>query len=301
MKTLLISLLLLCSTQFTLGQHYSLISQYITNGLVLNPGYAGKDEALNVTVFHRRQWSGFDIDLNTTAFTAHTQFKNQHVSGGISLVNDRIGITETNNLLAIYAYRIQTGRFYTSFGLQGGLNVIHNDWDKLRKVDQADAIIPVGQTTETGFLGGTGIYMNNEKFFFGLSAPGFFNTNSLNRKINGPFFLNYGYLFDLKNGDVLKPSFLVRYSIDVPIQTDVNLSYYIRNRVGIGFSYRSNESLVGILEILPSGDYKQFKISYSYDYSINKLAQYQNGSHELSLRYIFGYDKSIKNPRALFY
>ena len=42
------------------AQHTPLTSQYLFNGLVINPAYAGSRDALTGNLTHRQQWVGFE-------------------------------------------------------------------------------------------------------------------------------------------------------------------------------------------------------------------------------------------------
>ncbi|WP_448520107.1 type IX secretion system membrane protein PorP/SprF, partial [Rhodoflexus sp.] len=54
-KTLLFSLFLAISLPLW-AQQDPMFTQYMFNGLVLNPAYAGSRETINLTALHRTQW-----------------------------------------------------------------------------------------------------------------------------------------------------------------------------------------------------------------------------------------------------
>ena len=51
-------ILLMLSSTFVLAQQDAQFSQYMFNGIYINPAYAGYKEQLNVHAFYRNQWSG---------------------------------------------------------------------------------------------------------------------------------------------------------------------------------------------------------------------------------------------------
>ena len=59
-------------------------------------------------------------------------------------------------------------------------------------------------------------------------------------------------------------------------------------------SHRTGDAAVGMLGYQFN---RQLMLGYSYDYSVSKLRQYNGGSHELMLRYEFGYNVKAMSPR----
>lgn len=62
------------------AQHSPMYSQYLLNGLAINPAYSGRNEALDLTLLHRQQWIGIDGAPVTTAFTANTPLRKKHIT-----------------------------------------------------------------------------------------------------------------------------------------------------------------------------------------------------------------------------
>jgi type IX secretion system PorP/SprF family membrane protein len=295
MKKLILIAMFLWVT-VTEAQHYPAFSQYVVNGMVINPAYAGRHGAMDVTLGHRRQWVGFNGAPNTTTFGLNTPLKVKSISVGFSFINDKIGSTNNQLFNVMYAYRIRIKRKYKlSFGLQNGVIIKKTNWDMLSRNDQQDALLNGKNMTSVGFLSGFGIYFYGKNLFVGASAPYLVNTLNKNFLSENPILVSAGYYFALDDDNGLKPSFLVKYIKGSPIQGDINLNYYYKQRFGLGVSYRTKESIVGILEF---GVNEQLKFSYSYDCGLNRLKHYNSGSHELLIRYYFGYSANARNPRA---
>jgi type IX secretion system PorP/SprF family membrane protein len=265
------------------AQHYALFSQYMNNGLVINPAYAGRHELTDVAVSHRRQWTGLSGSPVTTTFSVNSPVKGNKVNLGLVFMDDRIGDASKQNINGIYAYRLQTKMYQLSFGLQAGVEFSRVTWDRLQRNDQNDELILSASTRAIGMTGGAGFYMHNDVSFFGLSVPYILNTNSKSNLGYGPLMFNGGWKFQLKDSSAIQPSMLIRYTGGSPLQYDLNVNYYWKQKYGIGLSYRSNESVVAILEI-PFN--KQFRFYYSYDFGMNQMRKYHNGSHEIMLRYL---------------
>src|SRR5687768_7415267 len=99
-----ISTLVLTMTMITLSstlfaQQRVQFTQYMFNGLVINPAYAGADEALSMTFIQRSQWAGVDNAPETQTLSAHTLFGKRRIGLGLTLINDKIGVHKSLNAL----------------------------------------------------------------------------------------------------------------------------------------------------------------------------------------------------------
>src|SRR6187399_3137132 len=109
-KLLVSLLLLLCViSKSAHGQQTVMYSQYMFNGLAINPAYAGSDKYLNMTVQARQQWMGFNGAPTSQMFSAHNISKNKKTGLGILLERESMGVSQTFNGYLMYAYKIQLG------------------------------------------------------------------------------------------------------------------------------------------------------------------------------------------------
>src|SRR5579872_5955334 len=127
-----------CAASF--AQHNTLFSQYMFNGLLINPAYAGSNDVLSATAVDRMQWAGFDGAPKTLSFSIHSPLKNKKLNAGISFINDQIGITSRNKISGIYAYRLFLGKSSLSFGIQGGIDLVRNNWNKIQTTTAGDYV-----------------------------------------------------------------------------------------------------------------------------------------------------------------
>ena len=81
-----------------------------------------------------------------------------------------------------------------------------------------------------------------------------------------------------------------------PIQTDLNMNVWFNNIISVGASYRTKDAIVGLAELQLT---PQLRMGYSYDHNVSDLVTYNNGSHEMMLRFEFGRSegKKINSPR----
>ncbi len=288
-----ISLLLcLLGMQAVQAQHNAMYSQYMFNGLLLNPAVAGSSDVLNITLLHRNQWSGFEGAPRTSSISAHSPLKNKKLNFGFSLLNDRFGITNRTKFDIAYAYRIMLGKGSLSFGVQGGVNIVRSNWSQVQTTTPGDQVFITQDEVSSSPRAGAGLYYRSEKFYAGASTPTIFSTAAGGLQYK-PTMVTAGYVFSLPNEMKLKHSMLLKYIKNEPMELDLNTNIYYKS-AGLGFSYRTNDAMVFLLEF---GINEQFRAGYAFDMTISKLATYNKGSHEVMLRYEFRYGVTAKDPR----
>lgn len=298
------TLLMCLMSHFLFSQSAVQFSQYFSNHLVLNPAYAGAEDALSLTMAHRNQWSGVDGAPKTTTLTAHTLFKNQHTGLGVNFFIDQINIHKNVNFSGIYSYRIKTGKnSYLNFGLQAGLYYLNSDYTSLVGGTQIDDPgIGYENISESAFQFGTGMYFKNKTLEIGLSAPILYSTgiDHMDNETSfigtsSHFFLFARYRIDLSPDLQLKPGFLLKSKPGWPLGYDLNVELGIREVLMVALSYRSLETISSIIQmkVLP-----QMKIGYSFDFPLSEAQSRNFNSHEIMINYLFKYkDYNVKNPR----
>ena len=68
-----------------LAQSEPMFSQYMLNGLVINPAYAGVHKVTDVTLIYRNQWTGIDGAPETQTLSLHTLLKDQKSGVGFNV------------------------------------------------------------------------------------------------------------------------------------------------------------------------------------------------------------------------
>lgn len=280
-------------------------SQYFSNLLVLNPAYAGADDALSITFVNRNQWSGVNGSPNTTTFSGHTLFKNAHTGLGVNLIFDQINIHSNTSFTGIYSYRIKTStNSYLSMGLQAGIYHLKSDYLSLIPSLQNpnDPNIGSGNLSRSAIQFGTGLFYKSPRLEVGLSAPIIYSSaidglsesqTALNTTPH--YFLFARYNIDLSHHIQLQPGFLLKGKPGWPISLDINIAAIINKVLMFGLSYRSSETLSTIFQVkvLP-----QMKFGYAYDLPMSKIQRRNFNTHEIMLNYIFHYkDSNILSPR----
>lgn len=279
------------------AQHLNVYSNYLLNSAAINCASIGKDEALDINLYARNQWTQLSGNPNTYNLAVNSMIRTPSLNLGIIAQNDVLGSTTTQNFTGIYAYRIKFKKVKLAFGIQSGIEIINYNLNKLKKVNEVDNVVLINQNQTVNFKTGTGIYLHNNYFFAGLSIPNLLNSSSFNFS-QTPNYLLGGLILKVRKSDLVKPSFLIRRIDGSPLTFDVSCSYYFFSKLGLGASYRYKNAIIGLAEFIIND---QFKLAYCYDYSTIAVSNYQLGSHEISFRALLGKKYKTKNPRALLY
>ncbi|WP_262511695.1 PorP/SprF family type IX secretion system membrane protein [Echinicola strongylocentroti] len=313
-KTGALTLLLWCllGAGGAMAQQLPQYSQYMFNGLYINPGYAGYKGEPYVQATYRSQWVGFPGAPETFSFSADLSANEGKMGFGLSVFTDALGPTNTNNILLTYAYRIRTGgESQLGLGVSAGVSEYVIDGSELDPNDHPDMELPQGRVNLFTPTLNAGVFYNTPRFYAGLSAFNMVGKKSLEREDialayhDFHYYLTAGLLVPLSDDVQLKPSFLVKEVKGAPTNYDLNLMLLFFDRIWLGSSYRSNLDLwkdnlpenlnnrnaVAFLFEFFATD--QLRIGYAYDHNLNVLNNYRNQSHEISL----GYYISPRNSR----
>jgi type IX secretion system PorP/SprF family membrane protein len=285
----------------TQAQQDPMYTQYMYNTLSVNPGYAGSRGALSITGLAREQWFGIDGRPRTQTLTLHTPIYNENMGLGLSVVNDNVGPVHQTMLYADYAYSIQTTEnAKLAFGLKAGLSIFQANLNSMTPDVGGDTqIYDINNKLLPNI--GIGLYYYSDKGYVGLSAPKLLQHdletgNTTTSKELRHYFLIGGYVFDVSENLKFKPSFLVKAVEGAPLSMDLTGMAFIKEKLGVGLSYRNGDSFSGLLQyyITP-----QFRLGYAYDFTTTQLHDFNSGSHELMIGYDFKYGEStrIYSPR----
>jgi len=274
-----ISLLILVSVFVTIGfaQQFPLQSQYQFNYPTINPAASGEKDFYRARASFREQWVGLtDNPISTQILTVTKGFG---VNGlGITVFSDKTGGAFNKSGAAIsYSHKVKFEGSNLYFGVSGGASKINlaaiNDPALLSN----DDVIP-----EFNF----GMYYTFKELKIGVSIPGLLATNmelsgSAENTVDRHFYSMISYDKKLSNDWTAHPSILVKTTSNHN-QIDANINFKLKNKLWFGTSYRQDFGptiYVGI-------DFGKLLSVYSLDISTNEVADYSNGSHELT----FGYD-----------
>ena len=305
LKIIFLSALILLLAKTSMAQQDPMFTQYMFNTLAINPAYAGSRNVVSATALMRSQWTGIEGAPKTGTFTIDAPIMDKRFGVGLQVLTDKLGVTQTNAAALSLAYRIRLDKGSLSFGLQGDVSQYRADLTSV-DLNTGSSYDPAfaNNVRRTLFNFGTGAYYNSDRFFVGLSAQDLVPNRLSEPNENGDrlagkqalhVFLSSGYVFPVSEDLNLKPSFLIKYVHGAPIEGDINGTLWIKDVIGIGAQYRTSADVAGLLEIQAT---PQIRIGYSYDRSVTKLQGFNSGSHEIMLRYEFGFERGkIISPR----
>lgn len=311
MKTLTKIVLVMVLTSWSFGlyaQQIPMYTHYMFNTLVVNPAYAGSRDALTITALHRSQWVGFKEAPLTQTLTMHAPLRNEHIGLGLSISNDKIGPTNNTSAQVDFAYIMQlTAKSKLALGLSGGINVFQANLNTLLIEQQGDPVFQNNIDNRVSPNFGFGAYYSRERFYAGISVPYLLENNySEITQINGGtlvakeqrhYFFIAGTLINISDNFAFKPTTLVKITNAAPVQADFTASFIIMKKLMVGLMLRTGDAVGGLIG-LDITDQLHFGYSFDWSYGL-ETAKYNNGSHELVLRYdfIFPSKKQIHSPR----
>lgn len=277
------------------AQFNALQSQYMLNPVVINPAYAGVPGCLSTSLSYRRQWMGFEGAPETYAFTAHLPLRNRHFNTGLIVSQDNLAVLHQTHAELLYTYRVFGNKFSLAAGFSPGVSFIRNSWNAIETIAGNDDAFAMTETS-MAYSSGYGIYFNTKRFFLGLSGRVVLAQHSQISMTEQPLMAHTGVMFGNPEDFTVTVSVLGRYMLNSYYQADINLLTGIRDRLFIGASYRPDDAVVGILQCKLND---QFRLGYSYDFVLSRLRTFTTGTHEIALRYDFGYRVKAKSPRTL--
>ncbi|CAA9200439.1 membrane protein [Flavobacterium collinsii] len=307
------------------AQQDSQFTQYMYNTVNINPAYAGSRQSMSIFALHRTQWVGLDGAPVTSTFSINTPINqssgrlkdcttcpeektpSSSMGLGLTVINDRIGPSDENNIAIDFSYTIHTSETYKlSFGLKASANLLDIDFRKLNQYDKNDYSFDTNIDSKFSPNIGVGFYLHSDNTYVGLSAPNLLETKHFDRyastganshvaKENIHLYLIAGHVFDLSADVKFKPSVLVKGVQGAPLQVDLSGNFLINDKFVTGVAYRWSAAVSAMVGFQASNSWF---IGYGYDLEATKLSNYNSGSHEFFLRYeLFNKYDRIISPR----
>lgn len=287
--------------QRALAQQQPQYTQYMYNTMSINSGYVGSTETLDAFLLHRSQWVGLDGAPKTTSFGIQSPVS-ERVGLGLNVMNDKIGPSQETNVEAAFSYSLNLG-FETklAFGLNAGINVLGLDWSRGNYNNPQDPSFGTDVSGRVRPVLGTAAYVYANNWYGGISAPNLIKNDFyddvqeavLDREIH--FYAIAGYIFTISDGLKFKPATMLKIVPSAPITWDVSANFLISEKVTLGAGYRYDDALSGLFGIQLS---QNIFLGYAYDRTLTNLQKYNDGSHELILKFQLGKKNSnLKSPR----
>lgn len=286
------------------AQQEAMYSQYMFNGLYLNPAYAGSHDYFSTTLMYRKQWVSFEGSPQSGSFAIDGPIKGKNMGLGFIGGYDKLGVTTQTDFFLNYSYHLKLGKGKLSFGLKGGVSQYKAKLTDLVYWDQNDQIFSSDLAGKIVPKFGFGAYYYHQKYYVGLSVPtilafdpgnNFSFDISKSSELRRHYYLTGGGIFTINDEWKFKPSTLVKVLPTAPVQVDLNMAFLYKDMIWIGSSFRTGDAVSFIAEYQAN---LHFRVGYAYDMTFSKLRNYSNGTHEIMIGYDFGKDfVKVKTPR----
>jgi len=301
------------------AQQVPMYSQYIMNGFLVNPSFAGRDGYTTINLTIREQWVGLAQAPSTYAASFQTLLlKDSYISrstmvrkkivrptrggrvgvGGY-VFNDNNGIMRRTGIQAAYAYHIpmtKTEDGYINnlaFGLAltayqyaintDGLIYDHDD-PYLNNYDRSvfipDFNFGASFTTANYYVGFAMTNLLRGSVLFTKS-----NASNMRSEL-GHYFLTGGVKVPLGGYWLFEPSGFLKSSdmLFRSMQVDLTARLYYRDDYWAGVSWRTNDAIIMLFGL----KYDRFYFAYAFDFTLTDIRKQSMGSHELTLALKFG-------------
>lgn len=298
--TALVVMLAFTDVQAQQDPHYT---QYMYNMSVINPAYAGSKESISGGLLYRKQWVEIEDAPTTGNFFIHSPV-GRNVGLGLSVVSDKIGPVEENNVYGDFSYTLNLGGEHRlAFGIKAGLTMHKVDFNTIYPTlpDVGDDVFGQGNPSETFFNVGSGAFYYTDKYYISFSVPNLLKAKYLDydgTKYGSEemhYFLTGGYVFDLTPNLKFKPFAMVKSSFNAPTSFDVSTNFLFNEKFEIGATYRLEDSFGAMVNfaITPS-----IKLGYAYDHIVSDLKVVTPSSHEFILLFDINFSKKVsQSPR----
>lgn len=285
-------------------------SQFFANQLDLNPAFAGSQYYHRVIVNYRNQWPELGQPYVTYSVSYDRHLGKTGSGIGLQIEQDRQGngALKTTTATGIYSYlvRIRGGEGGIRFAL--GASMVQNYVD-LSDLDFPDMVDPiygsvyphdasedpaVRRKLAADFSFGTMAFFN--KYHFGVAVQHLAQPSlafSDDARLPMKYTAHFGAEFPITHYGLrpvfytINPLFMFQKQ-DKHVQMNYG-AYFNRNDLIAGAWFRQNfDRPLNTMIFMVGYDTKMFRIAYSFDWTLSKLSNAGNGSHEVSLIFLMG-------------
>jgi type IX secretion system PorP/SprF family membrane protein len=290
-------------------------TQFYANKLYLAPSFAGATRENRISMIYRNQWSGIPGAFNTMAFSYDHNFSNFNSGLGILILRDvagsgKLGMTSIG---LSYSYDIV---IKNTWHIRPGLNFTYSmygiDFAKLVFVDQLLSGSPTSFEDypfreNTGALdASSSLLAYADKFWMGFNVDHLLKPNEAFYTIASRVPIRYSFFGGyqvVRKTKLFKPineglsiAYIYRQQADKK-QLDLGV-YWLNSPIMMGFWYRGIPIMNGnrgdAVAVLLGIKLSNFRVGYSYDFTISNLINSTHGSHEISVNYEFQLKKKKK-------
>lgn len=302
--------------QGTFAQNQFSISQFYQLQAILNPGFTGVDDFLDIKIGYRQKWAGLANSPTTSFISANGSIGDRtsynqsplrisnpnqiafieskksklksHGLGGY-VASQEQGPFEQIKVMVNYAYHIPINtKLKISLGTSFGLSNVRVDTEKIAVWDKTN------DPTYLSYLNGSGNYMRtimtvggvlySKSSYFGVSYLPIIDISlSGNLEDLAPeqkLVIMSGTKFPLSHSLTLIPNILVEVNSISKTKIMGGVLIDINSMIKTGMAYSSTNDLSFSLNVNYKNDYG---FGYAFEQNLNKESSIGNGTHELIL------------------
>jgi len=301
MRTIALFMVISLASVVSMAQQDPQYSMHYLNGMAIHPGYAGSLGGVSANVLYRNQWTGMTGAPKTFSANAQMRYFKDQLGTGLVFFNDQIGVFSRNAVNVAQAYHVRLDELTVSFGLQASFQQLSGNLTSLKPVEADDKAF-AANVSKSALNFGSGVYAYSDKFWFGFSIPYFLKskwTQIDNGDVVDPYLVNHMFI---SGGGVLragafqfKPSMLVKKSYQSPYSIEAGCTVYAFSKFGLGANYRLGDAVEFIGEFQIDDN---LRLAYGFERTVSNLQAFNNGTHEIMLRYHFNNGgKAVTSPR----
>ncbi len=302
MRTIALFMVISLVSLATKAQQDPQYSMHYLNGMAIHPGYAGSLGGVSANVLYRNQWTGMAGAPKTFSANAQMRYFKDQLGTGLVFFNDQIGVFSRSAVNVAQAYHVRLDELTVSFGLQASFQQLSGNLTSLKPVEADDKAF-AANVSKSALNFGSGVYAYSDKFWFGFSIPYFLKskwTQIDNGDVVDPYLVNHMFI---SGGGIFragafqfKPSMLVKKSYQSPYSIEAGCTVYAFSKFGLGANYRIGDALEFIGEFQIDDN---LRLAYGYERTVSNLQAFNNGTHEIMLRYHFNNGgKAITSSRV---
>lgn len=304
-KLYIVALVVIASWQDLHAQQDPHYTQYMYNMNVINPAYAGSKENLSIGLLYRKQWVEIEDAPTTFTLSGHSPV-GKNVGLGLSVISDKIGPVEENNIYGDFSYTLNLGGDHKlAFGIKAGITLhqVGLFSDIYNTLPDPNDPAFAQDTNNSYFNLGSGLFYYTNKYYLAFSVPNMMKSKHLDfdgREFGSEtshYFLTGGYVFDVSENIKFKPFFMLKSAFEAPASLDLSTNFLFNQKFEAGITYRLDDSFGAMVNYAVSPN---VKIGYAYDHIVSDLNVTTPSSHEIILLFDLNFPKKVSSSPRFF-
>lgn len=274
------------------AQQESTFTLYRFHMNIINPAYAGAENATLLSSSWRKQWTNI-ADAPETQAVSFGMPTGEKVGLGLTFLNDRSFVERQTFLAADFSYRLNLGEAKSLYlGLKAGGNFYSLNTSGLEtyNINSDPSLRDISSFSPNV---GVGAFFLGSRYFISVSVPRILSSEKA-RTENGTasavtdrphIYLGGGYFLPVNMDLTFEPTMMLRHVSGAPTSLELTATMDYRQQLKGGIAYRTDNSLAGLVSLNIKDT---FDLGYAYELILGNSAIANAGStHEIFLRYRF--------------